>query len=324
MATTSPTTAAAAVVKIAIGDIKVTGVDGIARSVQVGDRVYLGETLQTAANSIVQIQLNDGRLLDLGHDAIITLDNDILATSFADLPATYSDTSRYYFDPGSRTGAVGSSDPTDNESRVPGAGGTEEGSGGTTVILDQANSYGIVTPVTATASLDIGFLNLTTIIFPILQNTLPILPLSIFGTPENDTLMGNSANNILVGGKGNDILVGGLGADTFKWMDGDQGTGNAPSVDTVVGFTEVPLDELELSGLLTGEHATVDSLVSYLHFVRVGNDTIVDIKSTGAGAVDQRIILQGVDLTANGAGPAFNDGQIIGQLLARSQLQVDT
>lgn len=325
MANASSVTAAIGIVKIAVGDIKVLGVDGVLRSVQVGDRVYLGETLQTAANSIVQVELKDGRLVDLGRDAKITLDNDLLAITYRDTLATYANASGSSFGPSQEqiTTPSRTSEPTSPANNAPGAGGPEDGSGGTTVVVDQANSYGNVTPVTGVVPLEFAPLLFTPEIFPTPQTTLPLLPASIAGTPGNDTLHGNSANNVLIGGKGNDVLVGDLGADTFRWMKDDQGTAAAPAVDTVVGFTENSADKLDLQDLLQGEQATVDSLMNYLHFAKLGSDTIVDIKSTGTGAVDQRIILQGVDLAVNGA-PAYNDSQIIGQLLAQGKLLVDT
>ena len=46
MATASSAKADVGTIKVAIGDVKVVGVDGVARSVAVGDKVYAGESVQ--------------------------------------------------------------------------------------------------------------------------------------------------------------------------------------------------------------------------------------------------------------------------------------
>jgi Ca2+-binding RTX toxin-like protein len=140
----------------------------------------------------------------------------------------------------------------------------------------------------------------------------------LYGGAGNDTLSGGLGNDILVGGDGNDILIGGagndsltgdLGADEFRWQADDEGTqGIAPAVDTVLGFSMDEGDVLNLADLLDANQE--DALSDYLHFDKVGDDTVVSISSTGgygvggysADATDQQIVLTGVDLTALGSG----------------------
>lgn len=78
MATPSTANASVGTIKVVIGDVKVIGVDGVARQVHVGDKVFAKETIQTAANAVVQVQLENGRTLDLGRDSKIALDDDVL------------------------------------------------------------------------------------------------------------------------------------------------------------------------------------------------------------------------------------------------------
>jgi surface adhesion protein len=130
-------------------------------------------------------------------------------------------------------------------------------------------------------------------------------------------------------------MTGGTGADTFQWVLGDQGTNVAKANDGITDFSivsrEAGGDVLDLRDLLQGETlagAASGNLTSYLHFAKVGSDTIVQISSNGGfsggfnpGAIDQSITLQGVDLTA--AGTLSTDQQIIQDLLSKSKLLVD-
>ena len=69
------------------------------------------------------------------------------------------------------------------------------------------------------------------------------------------------------------------------------------------------------------------NLTNYMHMTLSGGNTVIQLSSQGgfssgfnAGAIDQTIVLQGVDLT--GAGTR-TDLQIIQDLLARNKLVVD-
>ncbi|MET0333078.1 MAG: VCBS domain-containing protein, partial [Rhizobacter sp.] len=155
------------------------------------------------------------------------------------------------------------------------------------------------------------------------------------GGEGNDILNGGNGNDILVGGKGNDTLTGGAGSDVFRWELADQGVGGAPAVDVITDFNNGTVasggDVLDLRDLLQGETAlgaATGNLTSYLHFATVGSDTVIQISSNGgfsggfnAGAIDQTITLQNVDLTA--AGTFSTDQQIIQDLLSKSKLLVD-
>jgi len=150
------------------------------------------------------------------------------------------------------------------------------------------------------------------------------------GGAGNDTLNGGNGNDILYGGSGNDSLTGGAGADVFAWTLTDKGVAGTPALDTVIDFNNTATgDSLNLRDLLVGEAASGPgaNLDDYLHFVKVGLDTVVHISSSGgfssgysAAAEDQSITLQGVDLVTAFGG---NDQLIIQDLLNRGKLITD-
>jgi len=149
-------------------------------------------------------------------------------------------------------------------------------------------------------------------------------PLNPTGNAQDNVLAGNSADDILTGGAGNDLLTGGLGADTFKWELGDQGSTLA--VDTITDFDTVAnSDLLDLRDLLDGEHSGASANVTeFLHFeYDSGTDTTtVDVKTDGAGPVDQQIVLQNVDATEGGS--ISGDAAIVANMITQGKLTVDT
>ena len=153
------------------------------------------------------------------------------------------------------------------------------------------------------------------------------------GSTGNDTLTGGDGNDTLWGGAGNDTLTGGLGSDTFKWSLADKGTTTTPASDQITDFNTASAssggDILDLRDLLTGESHTgtlPGNLNGYLHFEKIGSDTVVHVSTSGgfaAGYVstaqDQVITLSGVDLVTGFA----NDNAIITDLLTKSKLITD-
>jgi len=159
----------------------------------------------------------------------------------------------------------------------------------------------------------------------------------IYGGAGNDTIVGGAGKDIIIGGAGNDILTGGIGgadseSDTFKWELADKGVKGAPASDTVTDFNVAAVssggDALDLRDLLTSEnHAVgVGNLASYLHFEKLGSDTIVHVSSNGEYVAGfnatkdvQTITLTNVDLVTGFA----NDQAIIADLLAKQKLITD-
>ena len=155
---------------------------------------------------------------------------------------------------------------------------------------------------------------------------------TIYGGAGNDTIDGGAGNDIISGGAGTDILTGGTGSDIFMWQLADKGAKGAPATDTVTDFNVASAgaggDVLDFRDLLLGEnHVTgTGNLASYIHFEKIGADTIVHISSSGEYAAGfnaandvQTITLTNVDLVTGFA----NDQQIIADLLTKQKLITD-
>ncbi|MDX2464464.1 MAG: choice-of-anchor K domain-containing protein, partial [Porticoccus sp.] len=114
---------------------------------------------------------------------------------------------------------------------------------------------------------------------------------------QDDYLDGDGGNDVLSGGLGNDLLTGGFGEDTFLWKFGDAGLG---ATDTIIDFTQGHNgDTLDFKDLLESESTT--NLSEFLSFSWDDTDTTItiDVDGAGDGVVEQSIVLQGVDITAN-------------------------
>ncbi|MEF8752942.1 MAG: Ig-like domain-containing protein [Accumulibacter sp.] len=156
-------------------------------------------------------------------------------------------------------------------------------------------------------------------------------PVSTTGGAGADTLTGGIGAETMLGGAGNDLMSAGLGADVFAWRLADRGTPATPAVDTITDFSVASRaaggDVLDLRDLLQGENSSPGSLDNYLHFRVEGGATTVDVSSSGGfaagydpAAVDQQIVLAGVDLSAGGLS---TDQLIIQDLLNRNKLITD-
>ncbi|SEK07395.1 type I secretion C-terminal target domain-containing protein, partial [Achromobacter sp. NFACC18-2] len=146
----------------------------------------------------------------------------------------------------------------------------------------------------------------------------------------NDTLNGGKGNDVLVGGKGSDTLIGGDGSDTFRWEFNDQGTTANPAVDRIKDFSLAKPadggDVLDLKDLLVGEKD--GNLTNYLNFKQDpanSSNTILEINTKGqiGQGADQKIVLEGVDLTHDAHGQAVSNQAIINDLLQKGKLNVD-
>jgi T1SS-143 domain-containing protein len=148
---------------------------------------------------------------------------------------------------------------------------------------------------------------------------------SISGGGGNDILNGGDGSDWISGGAGSDKLSGGLGSDTFAWTLADQGSAATPATDTIIDFNTASKaaggDVLDLRDLLSGTATTAATLDNYLDFAKSGSDTVINVHPDGvAGSVTQKIVLTGVDLTANST---LNDQAIIQDLLTKGKLITD-
>ncbi len=119
------------------------------------------------------------------------------------------------------------------------------------------------------------------------------------GGAGSNTLTGESnENNELIGGAGNDTLTGGDLQDFFVWEAGHEGTESAPATDTITNFNATTFgDVLDLRELLPENAST--HLDEFLSFSFNGGDTTIGVSTTEGGPVVQKIVLDGVDLSAN-------------------------
>ena len=152
----------------------------------------------------------------------------------------------------------------------------------------------------------------------------------ISGGLGNDTISGGIGADMISGGAGNDTLTGGAGVDTFKWELADKGPKGTPALDTITDFDVAAKasggDVLDLKDLLQGESQASGSLAYYLHFEKVGANTLLHISANGEYSTGysptkdvQVITLQNVDLVTGFA----DDQAIITDLLTKQKLIVD-
>jgi VCBS repeat-containing protein len=98
------------------------------------------------------------------------------------------------------------------------------------------------------------------------------------GDTGSDMLLGGSGNDWLRGGLGNDILAGGVGADLFIFAN----TGVLNS-DSVVDFSYVDGDSIDLSALLDPGFSTGQPISGFVQALQSGSDIIVQVDTNGGG-----------------------------------------
>lgn len=98
---------------------------------------------------------------------------------------------------------------------------------------------------------------------------------AVIGDSSSNTLIGTFVSDVLYGAGGSDSLVGGQGADRFVFHQQDTG------VDTISDFKASEGDKLDISNLITGFDAEVDSLSDFVRFTASSGDLIVSVNSDG-------------------------------------------
>jgi Ca2+-binding RTX toxin-like protein len=107
-----------------------------------------------------------------------------------------------------------------------------------------------------------------------------------YGTSGDDLISGGAGNDILIGGAGDDVLAGGLGNDTFDY---NLITDHGATGDVVTDFSKSGsngTDVLDLHDLLqgfAGYDGTNAFTGGYLQFTAAGENTVVQVDSTGGG-----------------------------------------
>ncbi|MDP2206609.1 MAG: type I secretion C-terminal target domain-containing protein [Alphaproteobacteria bacterium] len=118
----------------------------------------------------------------------------------------------------------------------------------------------------------------------------------ISGNAENNRLMGGAGDDILLGLDGDDWLFGGAGADILTGGDGADHFvfDNLSGVDTVTDFDDGDGDVLELGNLLSGFDPLDDDIADFVRLSVAGDDTHVEVRTSGTGDWTQLATLAGV------------------------------
>ena len=274
---------------VVAGDVKVTAGDGTVRILALGDRVFAKEVIATSANAVVQLHLENGSLFDLVRDSTLTLDDEAGRSGAG--PAA---TGRQDVDESQAAIAAGANPAAETAAagpQVPGPAGEEKSGGEHVVVVEQANTAGDVAYASATQSASIGSSALE-----------PGMPL---GQHEPAFLVA----------EGLPLPVRPPVAAAPIQAEVDT------SHESQIANHEIAADKLVLDDLLQGEHGASD-LTASLSFTYDAdtNATTVNVKTGGAGAADEKIVLTGTDLTAGGT---LATDTIIENLLAHARLHTD-
>ncbi len=136
-------------VKTVIGTVTATDANGVTRTLQVGDKVFTNDIIQTAAAGAILIEFTNGSHMDLGRDSKIVLDLDVFNPAAA--VAEQSDIAAI------QAQIAAGADPTQiTEATAAGAGGGEEG-GASFIVVDQAAPQGLVTSGFPTGPISVAF-----------------------------------------------------------------------------------------------------------------------------------------------------------------------
>jgi Ca2+-binding RTX toxin-like protein len=173
------------------------------------------------------------------------------------------------------------------------------------------------------------------------------------GRAGDNEINGGAGNDKIYGGAGDDTLTGGSGNDVFVWGLNDKGAIGVPDEDHITDFVYTgngqgnikdieaarPTDSIDLRDLLEGEFSEqldvganpdIGNLLEYLNFSVEGGSTVINISTKGNFAgdgtmdtsqVDQRIVLDGVDLYANTG--ASSQTELLQRILVNGTLIVD-
>ena len=172
-------------IKDIVGDAKVVAPDGSVRTAQVGDKVYAGEVVNSSAQGQVNIALEGGGSVECGPGANLMLAPGILSLAQGEKQPTDIAAIQAAIAAGADPTAVADATAAGG---APAAGGSEDGGGGHGfVLLQQANTQGVVGAGFTTSGAGIGFPNIDYQLLALLQQTptvslLPTGPTVVEGT----------------------------------------------------------------------------------------------------------------------------------------------
>ena len=205
MATPATGSTAAGTITVVVGNVRVIGVDGVARAAKVGDKVFAREVIETGADGIIQVQLDGGRFLDVGRDSKFALTSEILAEASAGTPATAAPPATTPAGAEQDAAALqkaiaAGADPSQVAAATaaggaPAAGGGVDGGGGTPVLIGQSDATGEVTSGFPTQPASITFPDIEPQLLP--EVVEPAVSVIVRPNPEDGvTVSGNAASVI--------------------------------------------------------------------------------------------------------------------------------
>lgn len=125
------------------------------------------------------------------------------------------------------------------------------------------------------------------------------------GNTLKNTITGNGGDNIITGGKGRDTMSGGGGADTFDFNSLKESPATAGH-DTIKDFVHlvdhIDLLSIDANSLVSGIQAftfmpdldaAFTGVAGQLHFIKSGNNTLVEADTNGDKTADFQIQLTG-------------------------------
>ncbi|HEB97566.1 MAG TPA: retention module-containing protein, partial [Sedimenticola thiotaurini] len=115
-------TQAVGIVRAVVGTVKAVSRDGVERVLQVGDRVFADEMIETADPGAVSILFNNGGHLDLGRDSDVLLDSDVYGPANMDTAEVAASIEAV------QQAILAGGDPTVDQEAPAAGGGTEDSS----------------------------------------------------------------------------------------------------------------------------------------------------------------------------------------------------
>ena len=111
----------------------------------------------------------------------------------------------------------------------------------------------------------------------------------IFGSENNDILLGDAQNNLINGFGGDDVLAGGGGLDTLKGGNGaDRYVFDAASafsnIDTIRSFKLSDNDELDITNILLGNYnPNIHDITDFVQITDDGQHSYLAVDANGGG-----------------------------------------
>ncbi|MGE5471159.1 MAG: retention module-containing protein [Bacteroidota bacterium] len=136
-------------VKSVLGTVTATDASGVTRDLQVGDKVFINDVIQTSGDGVVLVEFVNGTHADLGRDSNLVLDADVfnpeqVASDKSDIASIQAQI------------AAGADPTLITEAPAAGPGASDEG-GSSFVVVDQLAPQGLVTSGFPTEGISVAF-----------------------------------------------------------------------------------------------------------------------------------------------------------------------